>query len=196
MEVTETLNVTNRKKWRAWLEKHHESKKEIWLIYYKKHTGKPRIPYDDAVEEALCFGWIDSTVKKLDDEKYCQRYTPRNYRSIWSDTNIIRLKKMLDQGLMMPQGLKKVPPEVMEAALSDKILKKGHVILKALETPEDLQAALEENPKAKINWEGKFAPSHKKMYIYWITDAKKPETRERRIARVVGFAEENRKTMM
>ncbi|MCK4440294.1 hypothetical protein KAU85_04855, partial [Candidatus Bathyarchaeota archaeon] len=77
MKTTGKLYVTNRDDWRAWLRRNHDAKKEVWLIYYKKHTGKPRIPYDDAVEEALCFGWIDSIIKKIDDEKFAQKFTPR-----------------------------------------------------------------------------------------------------------------------
>lgn len=195
MRITKTLHVTDRKGWRSWLAKHHESESEIWLIYYKKISGKPRIPYDDAVEEAICFGWIDSTVKKIDKERYCQRYTPRNPRSMWSDANIIRLKKMLDNGSMTQAGLAKVPSEVMEAAVSGMIEKKDRVIPKSLGTPEDLGNALAKNRQAQTNW-GRFAPSHRKMYIYWILDAKRQETRQRRIAKVVEFARENRKTMM
>jgi uncharacterized protein YdeI (YjbR/CyaY-like superfamily) len=195
MEITGTLYVINRKKWRAWLEKNHASKKEIWLIYYKKHTGKSRIPYDDAVEESICYGWIDSTVKRLDEEKYCQRFTPRNYKSIWSDINIMRLKKMLDAEKMEQPGLDKVPPEIMKMAKTGKILPRGPAIPEVLETPKDLVNALNENPDALENWK-RFAPSHRKMYIYWIMDAKRPETRERRISKVVGFAKENKKTMM
>ena len=87
MRLTKELYVTNREDWRAWLEQNHATEKEVWLLYYKKHTGKPTIPYDDAVEEALCFGWIDSTVKRIDDEKYTQKFTPRNDRSVWSESN-------------------------------------------------------------------------------------------------------------
>lgn len=195
MEDKEILYVTARSEWREWLKKNHAKKKEIWLIYYKKHTGKPRIPYDDAVEEAICYGWIDSTVKRIDEEKYMQRYTPRRMDSIWSDTNIIRVKKMLDAGKLAEPGLKKIPDDVMKAAKSGKIRKTGRVIPKFLPTPPDLEEALAKNKKASGNWE-KFAPSHRKMYIYWIEDAKRPETRERRIKRVVEMAEQNRKTMM
>jgi uncharacterized protein YdeI (YjbR/CyaY-like superfamily) len=195
MEITETLYVKDRKKWRTWLEKHHASKKEIWLIYYKKHTGKPRIPYGDAVEEAICYGWIDSTVKRLDEEKYCQRFTPRNYKSIWSDINIMRLKKMLDAERMEQPGLDKVPPDIMNMARSGNILPRGPAIPEELETPKDLENALNENPDALENWK-RFAPSHRKMYTHWVMDAKRPETKERRISRVVGFAKENKKTMM
>jgi len=195
MEVTETLYVTDRKKWRAWLGKHHASKKEIWLIYFKKASGKPRIPYDDAVEEAICFGWIDSTVKKLDEERYCQRFTPRSSKSIWSGTNIMRLRKMPDEGLMTDAGLAKVPPEVMRAARAGRIPKRGLVIPKVLEEPDDLSEALDADAEAKENWL-KFPPSHRKMRIYWVLGAKKPETRQRRISKAVEMARENRRDLV
>lgn len=192
MEAKETLYVTDRKEWRRWLERNHGKTKEIWLIYYKKHSEKPRIPYDDAVEEAICFGWIDSTVKRIDDEKYMQRYTPRRKDSIWSYTNVKRLKKMLDADMMTEPGLKIIPDEVMKSAKAGDIAKtfgkKGQVIPKVLPTPPDLAKALAKNKAAKKNWE-KWAPSHKRRYVYWIEDAKRPETRERRIRRVVGAAE-------
>lgn len=107
MEITKQLYVTDRDAWRAWLEKNYDTEKEIWLIYYKKHTGKPRIPYDDAVEEALCFGWIDSTVKRVDDEKFAQKFTPRKNKSNWSDLNKKRAKKMIREGRMTKAGFLK-----------------------------------------------------------------------------------------
>ena len=108
MEITKTLYITNRVDWRAWLERNNDTEKEVWLIYYKKHTGKPRIPYDDAVEEALCFGWIDSTVKRVDDEKFAQKFTPRKNKSNWSDLNKKRAKKMIREGRMTKAGLTKI----------------------------------------------------------------------------------------
>ena len=198
MEITETLYVKDRKKWRNWLEKYGSTKKEIWLIYYKKHTGKPRIPYDDAVEEAICYGWIDSTVKKIDDEKYCQRYTPRNMKSIWSALNIQRLKNMLDAGKMADAGLEKVPPEVLKAAKAGKFQdhgKHGKVIPNELEPQAELLDALAANPKAQKNWDN-FPPSRRKQIVYWIDDAKRPETRERRLVKAVKLAEDNVRTAM
>ena len=100
MNITKTLYVTNRDDWRAWLAKNHDKKKEIWLTYYKKETGKMRIPQADAVEEALCYGWIDSTVKKIDNEQFIQRFTPRNPKSAWSDINRTRVKKLIKEGQM------------------------------------------------------------------------------------------------
>ena len=106
--MSESIYLTNRKDRRLWLEKNYNSKKEIWLIYYKKHTGIKRIPYDDAVEEAICFGWIDSTVKRIDEQKVMQKYTPRNKRSVWSELNVKRVEKMLKAGKMTKIGLEKV----------------------------------------------------------------------------------------
>jgi len=104
MEITKTLYITTRAKWRKWLEKNHNTEKEIWLIYYKKHTGKPRIPYDDAVEEALCFGWIDSIIKRIDEEKYTQNFSPRKQNSVWSDLNKKRVKKLIEEGKITKAG--------------------------------------------------------------------------------------------
>ncbi|KYK23480.1 hypothetical protein AYK24_07495 [Thermoplasmatales archaeon SG8-52-4] len=185
MEITETLYLTNRKDWRAWLEKNYDKKKEIWLIYYKKHTKKKTIPYDDAVEEALCFGWIDSTVKRIDDEKHVQRYTPRNLNSIWSENNIARVKKMIKEGKMKKEGLEKYNYGMKNnliAPLTDKKIK----------TPEDFQKALKNNDKAFENFSS-LAPSYKIMYIYWILGAKRKETRERRIKKAVKLLSENKR---
>ena len=195
MDITETLYVKDRKKWRAWLEKNHSTKKEIWLIYYKKHTGKPRIPYDDAVEEALCYGWIDSTVKRIDDEKYCQRYTPRNKKSQWSAPNIKRLKLMLDAKMMTAAGLEKVPDIVMEAARTGNIQQVAPMIPDELEPPEELLMALASNKIAQENWNN-FTQSRRKQIIWWILDAKRTDTVERRIAKAVKLAEDNVRTAM
>ncbi len=195
MEITQTFYAKNRDEWRAWLKENHDSKKEIWLTRYKKHTGKPAVSYDDSIEEAICFGWIDSTVKRVDDEKYVQRLTPRRKGSIWSNTNIKRAKKMIDQEQMTQAGLKTIPDDVMEAVKTGNIKPTETVIPKVLPTPPGLTNALAKNEKARRNWE-KFAPSHRKMYIYWIMDAKREETRERRIKKVVRQAAQNKKTMM
>ncbi|MGB2698321.1 MAG: YdeI/OmpD-associated family protein [Candidatus Zixiibacteriota bacterium] len=190
-DSTEKLYVTDRDRWRTWLKKNHKIKKDIWLIYYKKHTGKPRIPYDDAVEEALCFGWIDSTVKRLDDEKYAQKFTPRNTKSNWSELNIKRARKMIQEKKMTQAGLSKCK-DVLKSATKKpktKTLKKKIVI------PSDLKKALTKNKKALENFNN-FAPSYKRMYIGWINSAKKKETIEKRIARVVEWSTQNKKPGM
>jgi uncharacterized protein YdeI (YjbR/CyaY-like superfamily) len=105
MEINETFYTSDRRKWRAWLKKNHGKKKEIWLIYYKKASGKKRIPYNDAVEEALCFGWIDSTIKKVDNDSFAQRFTPRRNTSILSQMNKERIRKLIKEKKMTAAGL-------------------------------------------------------------------------------------------
>src|SRR5262245_24815778 len=142
MKISKTLYVTNRVDWRAWLEKNHETESEVWLIYYKKHTGEPRIPYDDAVEEALCFGWIDSIVQTIDSEKYAQKFTPRKNSSKWSDLNKRRLRSLLEAGKMTQAGLAKISGvnlEVEEGSTPKP---------KELDLPRDLKEALRSSEKA------------------------------------------------
>jgi len=190
MEITETLYVTNRIDWRDWLQSNHQLKKEIWLVYYKKHTGIERIPYDDAVEEALCFGWIDSIVKRVDDETYVQKFSPRKPRSIWSALNKERVGKMIKSGLMTKAGLEKIK----EAKKSGK-WDETYTSKKVVETPSDLTIALSKNKVASTNFLN-FADSYKNMYINWVNSAKKEETRQRRIMEVVNRASKNKKPGM
>ena len=106
MPVSEpTAYIPTREEWRKWLEANHDRTDRIWLINYKKHTGKPSIPYNDAVEEALCFGWIDSLVRRIDDERYMQKYTPRKPKSTWSRHNVQRVEKMMAEGKMTSRGM-------------------------------------------------------------------------------------------
>jgi uncharacterized protein YdeI (YjbR/CyaY-like superfamily) len=109
MEITETLYVTDRAQWRKWLAVNHKTKREIWLVYYKKATGKPTIPYGDAVEEALCFGWIDGIEKRIDDERYAGRFTPRNPKTPYAESNKQRLRTLLAQGKVQPEIVRSLP---------------------------------------------------------------------------------------
>lgn len=186
MKITETLCLTNRAVWRRWLKKNHKSKKEIWLIYLKKHTGKPRIPYDDAVEEALCFGWIDTTVKRIDDERYAQKFTPRRKNSGWSKLNIKRAEKMIRAGKMTETGLELYKETDKSRVSSEK---------RILVIPPALKKALGKNKQAKENFEN-FAPGYKRDYINWVITAKREETRQRRIEKVVERAIGNMKPGM
>jgi uncharacterized protein YdeI (YjbR/CyaY-like superfamily) len=108
VEVGKTLYVKNRVEWRRWLEKNHRRAPEIWLIYYRKESGKPRIPYNDAVEEALCFGWIDSILKPMDGSRYAQRFSPRRAKSKLSPMNRERVYRLIDAGQMTPAGLEAI----------------------------------------------------------------------------------------
>jgi uncharacterized protein YdeI (YjbR/CyaY-like superfamily) len=185
------LYVTDRDDWRAWLKKNHAREKEVWLIYYKRHTGKPRIPYDDAVEEAICFGWIDSTVRRIDDERYAQKFTPRNEKSNWSELNKKRARKMVEAGRMTKAGLAK-----FEQAEKHKNKRPGSEPPKrTLVIPPDLKKALSAGKKALANFNN-FAPSYRRLYIAWINAAKRPETREKRIKQTVKWSAENKKPGM
>lgn len=178
MKPENSLYVTNRKDWRAWLRKNHNKKKEIWLIYYKKHTNKPRIPYDDAVEEALCYGWVDSTAKRIDEERFMQRYTPRNKNSLWSEINKKRAEKM-----MKLRKMTKIGTEKIKIAKKNGKWDNAYTSKKKLDLPPDLKKALIKN-KAFENFNN-LANTYQNMYISWVIDAKKKETRLRRIKIVV-----------
>jgi uncharacterized protein YdeI (YjbR/CyaY-like superfamily) len=174
-----TLYVPTRAKWRGWLKKHHADTKEIWLVYYKKHTGKPSIPYDDAVEEAICFGWIDGLVKRLDDERYMQRFSPRAKSTKWSALNIRRAKAMIAQRLMTESGM-----AVFKTGKLVEAPPKNGFVLGATAIPADLQAALAKSKKAG-SYFATLPPGYIRLSFKWITSAKKPETRIRRIAEFV-----------
>jgi uncharacterized protein YdeI (YjbR/CyaY-like superfamily) len=184
------LYFQTRKEWRDWLERNSSAAEEAWLIYYKKESGKPRIPYADAVEEALCFGWIDGKIKSISKDYYIQRFTPRRPGSRWSKYNIERVRRLIKEGLMKPEGM---------AAFSE-VLSKPHLAYENRsdgepEIPEDLLKALKKNKKA-LNYFTGFPASARRIYIAWMKDARRPETRERRIAKIVVFAEKNQKPGM
>ena len=174
----------NRQVWRKWLSENYQTSKGVWLIYYKAHTGTPRVPYDDAVEEALCYGWIDSKVNKLDDERFMQMFTPRNPKSIWSRLNKTRVEELIKNGKMTPAGLKCIEVAKKNGCwtIYDEI--------EDLVVPDDLKAALEENPTAQKYFEA-FSNSSKKNILWWIKSAKRAATRQQRIEKTVRLAEEN-----
>src|SRR5438552_8999911 len=116
MQITETLLVTTRQQWREWLIHHHADHKEIWLIYYKKSSDKTGISYEESVEEALCFGWIDGTTKGIDEETYAGRFTPRRPKSAWSTSNRTRVARLLQEGRMTEAGLATLPKDLLEAS--------------------------------------------------------------------------------
>jgi len=181
MEIHEKLYVKTRKEWRKWLEDNHHRLEGIWLVYYKKHTGKPRIPYDDAVEEALCFGWIDSTVKRVDEEIYVQKFTPRRSGSLWSKLNKVRAINLIKTGRMTALGLKKIEEAKKKGAWQD-----AYTVKKNVEMPKDLKDALELNRIAKMFFNS-LSPSNRNNYINWVNSARRQETRNNRITKVVQY---------
>jgi uncharacterized protein YdeI (YjbR/CyaY-like superfamily) len=162
MIITKTLYVKNRDQWRAWLQKHHATKREIWLIYYKKDSGRQRIPYNDAVEEALCFGWIDSTLKAIDKEKFAQRFSPRNPRSVWSAMNKERVRRLFKQRKMTPAGLAKLDPHFRSSLKTSKGKAKEKLFI-----PPDILEALKQDKKVWKNFR-KFPESYKRIRIGWV----------------------------
>lgn len=186
MALSKTLHVTSREEWRAWLESHHATETEVWLVYFKKHSGQPRIPYDHAVEEALCFGWVDSIVKRIDDQSYAQKFTPRRDHSKWSTLNQRRVRKLIEEGRMTEVGLAKFDPSDSSEDARPKRSRD------ALVAPRFVEEALAANPAARKNFES-LAPSHRRNYVGWIMHAKREETRERRLREAVSLLEQNKK---
>ena len=173
-----TLYLKSRSEWRDWLSQNGAAEKEIWLIYYKKHSGKPRVAYEDAVEEALCFGWIDGTIKRLDEDRYAQKFTPRKPKSRWSALNIKRARKMISDGAMTPAGLKIFRPE-------------RKIEAKPTAFPKELEATFRRNREAWKNFEG-FPPYYRRMTIQWVASAKKEETQQRRLKQLMTASARNK----
>jgi uncharacterized protein YdeI (YjbR/CyaY-like superfamily) len=180
--LVKTKSFRTAADWRAWLERNHAIEKEICLVYYKKASGKKSLTYEEALEEALCFGWIDSTVNRLDGERYMQKWTPRNTDSIWSAANKARVKKLIVQGRMAAPGRAKIDAAKRNGSWNK--LSDIDRIGRTSEIPEDLRLALAGNAVANERWD-RLPPSQKKLWAWWILSAKKPETRQRRIAETV-----------
>jgi len=174
----DTFFAVDRAVWREWLAERHGSASFVWLLIHKKHADELSVTYDEAVEEALCWGWIDGLTNRWDERSYAVRFTPRKPASVWSESNVARVEKMVAEGLMTPAG----------QALVDEAKRRGtwdEAPSGRLEvTPPDLGAALAAEPAAAARWRA-WAPSHRRQYIYWVLDAKRPETRARRVAETV-----------
>ena len=179
-----SVHPKSRAEWRKWLEKNHTRTEGIWLISYKKATGKPRVDYDESVEEALCFGWIDSKGNKLDDERTMLWFAPRRARTGWSKSNKERVAKLIKAKVMAPAGLAKI-----NAAKKDGSWNALDAV-EALEIPPDLAEAFSKNATAGGYFEA-FPRSVKRALLEWISNARKPETRAKRIAETVTKAEQN-----
>ncbi len=173
----------DRAVWRSWLETHAETTPAIWLIYYKKGSGQPSITWDEAVEEALCFGWIDSKAKPIDDSRYRQYFSPRKPSSVWSKVNKARVERLIAEGLMRDPGLRAI--EIAKAngswsALDD---------VEALIIPDDLAAAFAESPAARGAFD-RLSRTNRRNILQWIASAKRPETRAKRIAATISGSPE------
>ncbi|MGZ4133281.1 MAG: YdeI/OmpD-associated family protein [Actinomycetota bacterium] len=180
----QTVEAKDRAAWRRWLQRHHASSRGVWLLVRKKGGDRPGVTYVEAVEEALCFGWIDSRANPLDEHRYRLTMTPRKPGSVWAATNKERVARLTAEGRMAPAGL-----AAIEAATADGSWD-ALTAVDALEVPPDLADALAANPAAARHFEA-FPPSSKKMILFWIASAKRPETRAKRVEETVRLAERN-----
>jgi uncharacterized protein YdeI (YjbR/CyaY-like superfamily) len=192
MEITQKVYLKTRKAWRAWLAKNHERKTEIWFTYFKKVSGQPSVPYAEAVEEALCYGWIDGLVKSLDSDSWVQRFTPRKKGSNWSGPNLERVRRLVANGQMTPAGAAHLPN-----AKESKVWQEKHDARRTAptEAPRELAAALRKSKKASAFWKT-LAPGYRRLYGRMISEAKKEETRIRRVERVIGWLEEGKRPIL
>lgn len=182
--------ASDRNEWRNWLAENHDSAEEVWLVYFKKHTGKASVSYMESVKEALCFGWIDGIKKSIDNETYMHRFTPRRPRSKWSPLNIKLAKELIDSGQMTGAGLavfkqrQEYDPELLKS------IKAQDVSL----APE-IKKSLKANQKAWENF-NQLAPGYRKQYVGWLQSAKRPETREKRLKEAIELLARNKKLGM
>ncbi len=177
-----TLDVRTRRQWRKWLREHHDSDSEIWLIFHKRHTDVACLSYDDAVEEALCYGWIDSTVRRLDEARYARKFTPRRADSQWSTANRRRHADLASRGLLAAPGLNRAPTRRSDDPPRPSVA----------ELPSYLDQALRKNPRARTAF-GQLAPSYRRAYIGWVMSAKREETKARRVREALRLLAEGRK---
>ena len=177
-KTIQTLEVQSRRQWRRWLAKHHDAKSEIWLVFHKRHTEIASLSYDDAVEEALCFGWIDSIVRRLDDARYARKFTPRKPDSKWSTVNRRRYADLASRGLLAAPGLERKPTNRSGDA--------PRPAVSASSMPRYLRQALQSNPRAGKYFE-ELAPSYRRAYLAWIDSAKREETKQKRLGEALSL---------
>jgi uncharacterized protein YdeI (YjbR/CyaY-like superfamily) len=176
VDKAKLLYVTSRREWRDWLEQHHKSANEVWLVFFKKHTGKTRIPYNDAVEEALCFGWIDSIVNRIDDSSFAQRFSPRNPKTAYSQANKERLRELIKQGRVIDEVLTNL----------------GNLADELFEIPADILESIRANELAWKNFQ-MFSESYIRIRIAFIEGARRrPEMFERRLKYFIEMTEKNK----
>jgi uncharacterized protein YdeI (YjbR/CyaY-like superfamily) len=176
-----TLEVRTRREWRTWLGKHHRSSPGVWLVFYKDHTGVKSIPYEDTIREALCVGWIDSLIKRLDDDRYARKFTPRRPTSEWSDINRTRWGELKAARLLTPAGVAAAPTDNTYAPKPS-----------IPDMPSYIASALKANPKAWRFFQ-ELAPSHRRHFVGWIHIAKRPETRASRIRQSIALLASGKK---
>ncbi len=224
MSGRRTFHARDAAAWRAWLEYHAATEREVWLEFPKKHTGLPCVTYEDALDEALCRGWIDSVIRKVDDDVYLRKFTPRTNATNWSAKNLAAVRRLLAEGRMRPEGLAVLGVPLgaeggraganpgaagrdsadlrggcgtisgREAGESDAVARDVGDV-RTVGVPPFVEEAIGASPKARVFWES-LAPGYRKRYLGWIMSAKQEDTRKNRLSRVIGFLEEGKKSVM
>ena len=179
------IHAENRSAWHKWLKENYQTEKEIFLIYYKNHTGSSTISYDESVEEAICFGWIDGIRKKVDDNRYKIRFTPRKTGSIWSLINRKRAEALIEKGLMTEEGIATIEDAKKTGQWDAAYSLKGET-----ELPADFKTALNKNKKALENFDN-LSNTNKFSYIYQINAVKNPDNRAAKIEKIIRLLEQN-----
>ena len=185
LDFSKALHFEDRMQWRRWLEQNHDRSPGILLLHYKKDSGKKGVSHTEAVEEALCFGWIDSILKRVDDERFVLKYTPRKANSVWSKINKDKAEKLIKDGGMTPAGLMKI-----EEAKKNGNWDNAYTSRIKEKLPSDLKRALLENKQAWGNFQ-EFAASYRNMYTGWLNDARTEATRQKRIKEIIYRSEKN-----
>jgi uncharacterized protein YdeI (YjbR/CyaY-like superfamily) len=186
LQEVEIFCPKNRMEWRQWLEKNHIIKQSVWLVYFKKNSGNFTLSWSEAVDEALCFGWIDSTAKSIDDKQYKQFFTKRKPKSVWSKINKDKIERLCKEGLISKAGFDAI--EIAKENGSWTILDD----VESLNIPLELQNEFECNPNAKKYFQS-LSNSVKKQFLYWIVSAKRDETKQKRIDEIIHLANQNQK---
>ena len=192
MQELGLIHFKNREELRQWLENNYDKSPGIWMIYFKKHTCQDSVLYEEALEEALCFGWVDSIIKKIDEERYARKFTPRINTVKWSDFNKNKVFELLENGRMTQAGLNKIDPAVLQSIKSKQHSDTGNNKRSELIIPCYITEEFGKNEPALINF-NKLAPSHKKEYVFWIINAKKQETIAKRISESIKLLINNKK---
>lgn len=191
MKLGKTLYVATRKEWRAWLARHHKTEPEIWLVYYRKASGKPRIPYNDAVEEALCYGWIDSNLKPIDENSYAQRYSPRRKGGKLSEMNKERVRRLIKAKKMTRAGLESIEHHLETETAGAKTRKTKRI--KGFTLPEDILERLRADPEVWEHFQA-FPESYKQIRVGWIDGARmRPEELEKRLRYFIKMTKANKR---
>ena len=185
--MTEAVFFATAAELRRWYEQNHDKAPELIVGYWKKHTGRTGISHTEAIEQALCFGWIDSIGRRIDDERYQVRFTPRRKGSVWSAVNVAAVARLTEQDLMRPAGLK-----VFSERKPDRVAAYSYEQPAGAELDEAQMAVLKAEPEA-FQWWSAQSPSYRKAAAHWVVSAKKEETRARRLAQLVSDSAQGRR---